>query len=108
MTFALALLAATTAPVPAQAVSAAELGNVIATLNDWRAILVVAFAMMGALILMVGGLVVMIIRMATSRSTADQATLEALKDNTRSNGEVAAGLRALEMIAARRESERAP
>lgn len=101
-----ALLAAS--PAPAKAVSAAELGSVIATLNDWRAILVVAFALIGALILMVGGLVILVGRMATSRSANDRATLEVIKDNTRSNGEVAAGLRALEMIAARRESERVP
>lgn len=92
--------------LPVKAVDAAQLGTVIATLNDWRAILVVAFAIIGVLILMVGAQTVMLIRMAATRSANDQATLGVLQEATRAMSDQAASLRALEVIAARREAER--
>ena len=94
------------AAAPVQAVSAAELGNVIATLNDWRAILVIAFAVIGVLIIFLGITISVIVKMATTRSANDQATLTALTDNTRAMGDLSASVRAVEVIAARRESER--
>ena len=42
---------------PVTAASAQELGTVIATLNDWRAILVVAFAFIGVLLVIEDALV---------------------------------------------------
>ncbi len=90
---------------PVAAASAQELGTVIATLNDWRAILVVAFAIIGVLIVMVGALVFAVIKLAGSRSANDQATLQALQDNTAAFADLSASVRAIEMIAARRESE---
>jgi type II secretory pathway component PulM len=90
---------------PARAASVQELGSVLATLNDWRAMLIGAYAIIGVMVLLVTGLVVVIVRMATGRTANDQATLTALQANTKAMTELSASVRAVEMIAARRESE---
>lgn len=103
----LTLLGASSAPAPVpKAASVQELGTVLATLNDWRSILVVSFAIIGVLVLLVAALVAVIVRVATGRSANDQATLAALQANTKASTELAEAVRALEMINARREAER--
>lgn len=93
-------------PLPVQSPDLIAAGRVLATLDDWRGIMFSQMVIIGVLLLMLIGVVVVLVRLATSRSANDQATLTAVTENTKSMTELAASIRALEAIAARRESER--
>lgn len=100
------LAAAVPPSVPVKQIDINEAGRVLATLDDWRSLMFSQLVVIGAMILLVVGLVAVIVWLASKRSANDQATLVALTDNTKANGEVSASLRALEVIVSRIEAER--
>lgn len=93
------------AGAPVRQIDVNEAGRVLATLDDWRSLLFAMLVSNGALVLLVVGLVAVIVWMAGKRSANDQATLQALTDNTKALGDMSASVRALELIASRREAE---
>ena len=95
------------APAPVQTIDVVEAGRVLATLDDWRAVMLAQMVVIGVLVLLITALIGVIVWLAVKRSANDMATLEVVKENTRAVTGFAASLRALEVIAARRESERA-
>lgn len=94
-------------PSPVKQIDVVETGRVLAQLDDWRSIMLVQLSVIGVLVAALLTVVGLFIWAATRRSASDQATISALTDNTKALSDMSASVRALEVIAARRESERA-
>ncbi|MBM3928282.1 MAG: hypothetical protein FJ335_07480 [Sphingomonadales bacterium] len=97
---------AATPPAPVKQIDVIEAGRVLATLDDWRGIMLSQMVVIGVLVLLVVGLVAVIVWLSARRSVSDQATISALTDNTKALSDITASVRALELIAARREAEK--
>lgn len=99
-------VAAANPALPITPVDLNEAGRVMATLDDWRAIMLAQLIIMAVLIALIIGLVIVVVRMAGKRSSNDEATLTVVKENTAAMSDHAASIRAIEVLLSRWEAER--